>query len=411
VYKLVTALAVVGTLGLGERVSAESITLDIALERAAHRPSVESSRLGIDEARANARGAALPLYNPELSGGAGAQFGSGAVALQAQVGLQQTLERGGKRAARVRLADAEAHGAELANRGELLRARVEAWRAFERALVLRDRLETRRRVEALARALVTALQQSAAAGGATKLRVNLVVADAGRATQERIAADTELAAARARLATAIGATPQEVLEPSGAVADVPALAEPIDALIARALRAHPTVLASDNRVAEATARVADADARGVTDVTIGVDYAYDPDPDGAHAVIGTIAFPLALRNRNQGARAAARVGVKRAELERTYARAEVERAVRLAAESFERARTAVAAFDREVTERLGDNLAAAQDAFAKGGLDFVELTMTQRELIASRIAYLDARLALIDAWADLALVAGMEVQP
>ena len=78
--------------------------------------------------------------------------------------------------------------------------------------------------------------------------------------------------------------------------------------------------------------------------------------------------------------------MKRAELERTYARMELERAVRLAAENFERARSAVAAFDREVSERLNDNLAAALDAFSKGGLDFVELTTTQRELIASRVA-------------------------
>jgi cobalt-zinc-cadmium efflux system outer membrane protein len=157
--------------------------------------------------------------------------------------------------------------------------------------------------------------------------------------------------------------------------------------------------------------VADADARGAVDVTLGVAYAYAPDPDGAHAVLGTFAVPLPVRNRNQGERAAARIGVKRAELELAYERVQVERGVRLAIENYQRARDAVAGFDRSVTERLDENLAVAQDAFANGGLDFVELTTTQRDLIASRIAFLDARLALVDAWAELALATAIEVKP
>lgn len=136
-----------------------------------------------------------------------------------------------------------------------------------------------------------------------------------------------------------------------------------------------------------------------------------PDPDGAHAVVGTVSVPLPIGNRNQGERAAARIGVKRAEVERAYERVELERAVLLAVENYRRASAAVAGFDRGVTERLNENLAAAQDGFAKGGLDFVELTTTQRDLIASRVAFLDARLALVDAWAELVLAAAIEVNP
>jgi cobalt-zinc-cadmium efflux system outer membrane protein len=408
VHTLIAAVAVVGTLGLIDGVAADPISLEVALERAGRRASVESSRMEVDEARAYARGAAMPLYNPELSAAAGPQFGPD-VSLQAQIGLQQPIERGGKRAARTKVADLAAHGAELASRGEVLRARVETWRAFERSLVLRERLETQRQVEALAQSLVTAMQKSAAAGGTTKLRVNLVVADAGRATQERIAAENALATARAALATAIGAAPRDVVEPAGEVVVPPSGA--VDALVERALREHPSALALESEVAGARARVADADARGVVDVTLGVSYAYAPDPDGANVVLAMFSVPLGVRNRNQGARDAARIAVKRAELERGHMRTEIERGVRLAAENLERARAAVGAFDREVSETLTDNLAAAQDAFAKGGMDLVELTTTQRELVASRVAFLDAKLALIETWADLALAAGLEVMP
>jgi cobalt-zinc-cadmium efflux system outer membrane protein len=272
-----------------------------------------------------------------------------------------------------------------------------------------DRLETQRQVEALARSLATAMQKSAAAGGSTKLRVNLVVADAGRATQERFAAESALASARATLATAIGAGPREVVEPTGQV--VVASGADVDALVENALRSHPTALAADSESATARARIDDADARGIVDVTLGVSYAYAPDPDGANVVLGTLNIPLGVRNRNEGAREAARIAARRAEVERLHARTEIERSVRLAAENVERARAAVGAFDREVSDTLNQNLGAAQDAFANGGMDFVELTTTQRELIASRMSFLDAELALIDAWADLALAAGLEVTP
>ena len=410
-HQLATALAVVGTLGLVTPAGADTVTIDQALDRAAHRPTVELSRLDVDVARANARGAALPLYNPDVSASAGPQFGAGNLAVQIQVGVAQTVELGGKRHARVQLADSQAHGSEIASRGEQLRARVDAWRAYERALVMRDRLETHKQVETLALALVAAMQKTAAAGGTTKLRVNLVIADAGRATQERVAAEADYATARAQLATAIGAGAGEAVEPAGTVADLPAMSGRVDDLVARALRDNPDVLASDNQVAIAQAAIGDADARGTPDVTLGVAYAYAPDPEGANAVLGTVSIPLAIRNRNQGARAATRIGAKRAELERSYLRTEVERAVRLAADNYEHARAAVAGFDREVTGKLNENLAAAQDAFSKGGLDFVELTTTQRELIASRVAFLDAQLAAIDAWAQLALATGMEVRP
>ncbi len=408
--KTTTALAVVGAmLGLATVTRAEPITIDQALERAAYRPSVAVSALDIEAARANARGAALPLYNPELSGGGGPQLGSGA-SFQLQIGISQTIERGGKRSARVEVADAQTRGSEIAQRGELLRARVETWRAFERALVLRDRLRTRQEVEKLATTLAAAMQQSAQVGGTTKLRVNVVVAEAGRANQERVAAEAEYAAARAALATAIGAGPSEQPEPAGAMADLPVLTANADELVARALREHPAVATSDNLVAVAKARIDDADARGTPDVTLGLGYAYAPDPAGSHAIVGTVSIPLAIRNRNEGERGSARIGAKRADVERAYERVEVERAVRLAIENYQRARAAVAGFDNAVTERLDENLAAAQDAFAKGGLDFVELTTTQRDLIASRISLLDARLALVNAWADLALATTLEVK-
>jgi cobalt-zinc-cadmium efflux system outer membrane protein len=411
VHNMTTALVVVGTLGLATTTRAEPITIQQALERASHRASVVLADFSIDAAKAHTRGARLPLYNPELRGSVGPQFGSGTPSLLFELGVSQAIERGGKRAARISLADALTKGTEIDKRAESIRVRVEAWRAFERSLVMADRLATQREVETLALALAGAMQKSVLAGGTTKLRVNVVVAEAGRATQLRIAAESDYAAARAALATSVGGGAVEQLDPAGGGSELPDVSARVDELVARALREHPEISAAENGLAVANARVVEADARGTVDVTIGLGYAYAADPNGANAVVASIAIPLAVRNRNEGEREAARVGTKRAAVERTYERIEIERAARLAVENYQRAREAVAGFDREVTNHLGENLAAAQDAFAKGGLDFVELTTTQRDLIASRLAFLDARLAAIDAWAELALATTMEVKP
>jgi cobalt-zinc-cadmium efflux system outer membrane protein len=407
-----TALAVVGALCLvSTSALADQITIDQALARASQRPSVRLAALDVDIARANARGAALPLANPELTIVGGPQLGGNSLAFEVQIGLAQTFERGGKRSARTRVADADAHTTDMVRGRELLAARVEVWRAFEQALVARDRVATRREVEQLATALATAMQQTARAGGTTTLRVNVLVADAGRARQERLAAESELATALAHLSTAIGARPGEILDPAGALDDLRATPPSVEDVVAITLRAHPEVAIGDAELAAARARIDSADARGAVDVTLGLGYAYAPDPDGAHAILGTIAIPLAVRNRNQGERAVARIGVHRAEVERQYERDELERRVRLAYENYRRAREAVAGFDSTVTDRLNENLKAAQEAFTKGGLDFVELTTTQRELIAGRVAFLAARATAIDAWAELAQASGSEVRP
>jgi len=161
----------------------------------------------------------------------------------------------------------------------------------------------------------------------------------------------------------------------------------------------------------ARARIDVADSLGVSDITLGVGYAYSPSPDGANAIVASLSVPLAVRNRNEGERAAVRIRARHADDEQLRARVDVERQVRLAFDNYRRAREAVAAFDRGVGDQLSENLSSAQEAFAKGGMDFVELTVTQRDLVDARLAHLEATATAIDAWAELALATTIEVAP
>ena len=437
-WKIACAV-VVGTLGPSARAQGvDTISLEAALARAAQRPSVALRGLDVEAARA--AGASVARYNPEVRLGAGPQFGGDAAHPRVAVGVSQTIESGGKRDARRGVADAQTAAARVEREVEARRARVEAWRAFAHAQLARDRLAARREVEQLATSLAAAVSRAAQAGGAPALRVHLVVAEAGKSAQQRGAAETDYAFARAQLATAIGAAADEDLAPAG---DPPGLASlpaapaaaghgsvPAAAAGQSSMPGGPaaagqssmpaapaaagealTVRLARSQAALERARIADADARGVSDLTIGVEYEYAPDPDGAHAIVGTLAFPLAIRDRNQAERAASRIVARRAELAVSLASVEASRAARLALASYQRARGVVAGLDREVSGPLQASLSAAQDAFTHGGLELVELIAIQRGLIDARLAYLDARLALVDAWAELSLVAGLEVAP
>lgn len=186
----------------------EALTLDAALARAVQRPQLALSQQDIDAASDNVRFAGTPLYNPIITVEAGPQFGEIPLSpLLNLAGLDQTIERGGKRDARQRAAQG-ARQLAVAMRGDAMRrARLAAWRAFELALVSKQRIAVLLQVEQLATTVLDATRRAQAAGGATTLRLNALLAEHGRAVQQRAAANLDYQRALADLATEIGPRP------------------------------------------------------------------------------------------------------------------------------------------------------------------------------------------------------------
>ena len=386
---------------------ADSITFDQAVARAARRPSVAIAGTEVDAARGEADGARRPIYSPEVGVAAGPRFGGGKTLLEVQVSLAQTIELGGKGGARRAAAAARVTAAEA----ELARARhdasVEVWRTFQRALVARTRVEGTRETEALAAQLVTASSDRQALGAGTQLQINLANMEVARARHERVDAENAYETALAELATSIGAGPDERLEPSGELPVLPEATTDEAAMVARALAERPDLAAARAEVVVARADVRLADALGRPDLTASLSYGYEQDLDtNFHAVLGGLSIALPVRNRNQGARAAARARSHRAELEQGRRVTEAEREMRTAVRTYVRARDAVLGFDREVNARLHDNLELARQSFEAGKLDYFEFTVVRRELVSNQLAYLDAVNEAIEAWTAIQRAAG-----
>jgi cobalt-zinc-cadmium efflux system outer membrane protein len=404
----------VGTLVLGVslgRASAEPISLDEALRRATARPTVEVATAERDAARGNLTDAALPRYNPSLDASAGPRWSSGQLLTGISVGVGQTFELGGKRQARKDAAAARLRAADVGIGASKLIARAEAWRAYELAIIARLRVDATKEAEAAASEVVSATQQSQALGEETQLRLNLTAADFGKAKHDRIDAERDYAEALSDLADAIGAGPNELVEPS---VNIPVLPKAPDeaTLVARAIASKPELAQAKAEAEAARADVQNADAARVPDVTLSATYGYEPDVDvKTQSLLFGASIALPFRNRNQGERAATRARARGADIEARWLRTQVEREARLTAQSYARALAALQAFDVDVTEKLHENLQLANDSFRAGKIDFYAFSQARRELLANRLGYLDAAAEAIDAWAVLATATATEVKP
>jgi cobalt-zinc-cadmium efflux system outer membrane protein len=410
--KALARVAVGASLLIGGLATAAPITLDQAIQRADSRPLVGMANVSAEAARHDAEQASLSTYSPQLSASAGPRFVAGDRTFAFDIGLGHTFELGGKRSARRAVADAKIEAADAEIGAARLLARIEAWRAFQVALVMRERVAMAKEAEQVAIQVETATTERQKVGFGTQLEINLTTAEVGRARHDRLDAERKYDTAIAELASAIGGNATETFEPEGQLVPPPAIAVDINALVGRATKERPEarVARASSNVARAEIRSADAEA--VPDLSIGVTYEYERDPEAtAQTVLGTVGIGLPFFNRNQGARKAARSTARRAEIELAWTTTEIEREVRVAISSYQRTREAVLGFDKEVNERLHENLELARASYTSGKIDYFQFNVVRRELLASRNAYLDAFEETVEAWSAVQQALGGEVKP
>jgi cobalt-zinc-cadmium efflux system outer membrane protein len=188
--------------------AADPITLQQALDRADQRPTVAMAIASSEAARHHAEQAGLATYNPELSVAAGPRFVDGDRNLAVQLGLAQTFELGGKRQARRAVAEARIEAAAAEQTTARTQARLETWRAFQLALIARERVVSAHEAEQVAVQIEAATVERQKVGFGTQLELNLTNAEVGRARHERLDAERKHEEALALLASTVGGPPR-----------------------------------------------------------------------------------------------------------------------------------------------------------------------------------------------------------
>ncbi|MRW92059.1 TolC family protein [Duganella sp. FT80W] len=377
------------------RASAQTLTLEQAVARTLS-TSPELRAAAIDVAIADgAREQAGLRPNPELSL---LREGMSSANRTDTIQLSQPLELGGKRSARIQLAEQDQALAE-ADLGVVratLRAEVSA--AFLQALTAQEHVALARQSLQLASKATHAASRRVAAGKISPLeQTRSSVAEAG-AQLELSQAEADAAQARRRLAAFWGSSAplDDALQaPDSEPAALPPLAQ-----LQASLDTSPQLRRARQQITREEAQLNLTKAERHPDLTLTVGSKKDQQSTLTQTVVG-ISVPLPLFNRNQGNMLSALRRVDKARTEAELARLHTTQAL---ADAYQRVTLA----DQQIAVMRADILPAAQSAFDAavtgfelGKFGFIDVLDAQRTLFQSRAQYLSALSTRHRALADL----------
>jgi cobalt-zinc-cadmium efflux system outer membrane protein len=379
--------------------SADSaLTLDEALANAgALSPGVEAARFGIVAAQAQ-RDVARLRPNPSIDAMAENVAGTGAYsglrASETTVGLSLPLELGGKRSARVEVANAQIARASLEAAIAQADLRQRVSQAFNDASANQGRAVIAREQVGIAAEVLRAARVRVASGRASPLEEQR--ADVARLNAEGTAERSERSAdlARDTLSRLIGSTVTQVDPTWFTHVEAAGPPRPLDAAGTLAIAAAQADLGT------ATAQVRLARSQRIPDVTVSA-AARRLEASNDMAGVFSISVPLPIFNTG-------RAGVDLASAQRRQAEANRRLAMLDAEQMIATARVEAANAATTARNATGPTLAAAQEAariarigYREGKFGQLDLLEAERTLSDTRASAIDALAAYHDAQARL----------
>lgn len=379
-----------------------NLSLTQALEEAAARsPTVLAAEAEVRAAEGRARQAGY-RSNPELSleveNFAGTGELAGVKSLETTLAVNQRLDLGGRRAARVEAARAEV----AAQRLRLAIARADLSHSvreqFARAVAAREKLvhatENVDRARELAR-IAAILVDAGRDPPLRALRARSALAQAGA---EREAAEAEELAARSSLAALFGSG-APVQNVTGATLDL--TPRPVNPELSLEVR-----LADAERLAaEASLRQQRAERRLDPAVGLGVRHVRDTGDVG---LVAGVSLPLQVFDRNRGNIEAAQALLAAAEARRANVLATTTARARNAIANVEAAQRRVAALDKAAVPEAAEALRLTQLSYRQGRATLLELLDAQNAFTSAQTALTEARLALALASAELGRISAQQ---
>ena len=371
------------------------LTLPQALEEAAARsPAVVAAEREVAAAEARLRQAGS-RNNPELSvevenfAGTGALKGLQSTEITAAV--NQRLDLGGRRTARVEVARAEVRVQQL----RLAIARADLARSvreqFARAISAHERLEQAEDNVTWARELARVTGVLVEAGRDPPLRALRARSALAQASAAFEAAKAEELAARSSLAALFGVS-----------APVEQVTGPVLDLVPRPITAETSLevqLADAERLA-AGAGVRQQVTERRLDPAVGVGVRHVRETGDVGLVAG-VSMPLQLFDRNQGGIAAARALEAAAEARRLGILATTTAQARNAIANVEAAQRRVSALDKNAVPEAAEALRLTQRSYEEGRASLLELLDARNAYTAAQASLTEARQALALATAEL----------
>jgi len=363
--------------------------LALALGRS---PELASFAWGVREAEAEQLQASLPP-NPELEtefenfGGSG-EFRS-TRSLETTIALSQLIELGGKRAKRMKLAQADSRLAGWKYETKRLGVLTGVTRRFISALAIQKKLELADEDLKLASAGLDAVSKEMDAGKASlvaKSKASVEVAT-GKIRAARIR--RSLTSAKCELAATWGGTRPQFTRLLGDLGDITAI-PPAEKLTAH-LAQNPELASWAAELQKRQAALDLARAGAIPDVTAGVGYRHTRETDdNDHAIVAGVSIPLPVFDRNQGEIRKARYSLLRAKAQRRAAEVKLHTEFEKAYQTLASAHSEAVALRDEVLPAARSSHEASVKSFEQGKAGYMDVLDAQRTLVEVREQYLEA---------------------
>jgi cobalt-zinc-cadmium efflux system outer membrane protein len=379
-----------------------SIDLPTAIRLALDQPAVRAAAHEVlaSEATVDQAGS---LPNPELAYlREGQQAGTRTTTVQ----INQPIELGGKRQARVALAQGAVGLAKSEQMVLRQQVRSDVIASYYEVLVAQQRQELARALSELARKSVDVASKRVAAGKISPIDETKARLAAVDAATELNQATAQLAVAKTKLGALIGRAADSVIL-VGPPDQLPQV-RPLDTLLAQA-RDATSVQRARSQLAAQEAQTSVERAARVPDLTLSVGSQRDDQVGRRQAVVG-ISVPLPLFNRNEGNLRAALRRTDKAREELAAARVSASSELATAYTRYEVARNEVALLRQDVIPNARSAYELTLKGFEYGKFPFLEVLDAQRTWFQAQSRQWNSMLEAYRAYADIERIAGTAEQ-
>ena len=380
-----------------------ALTLDQTLRLARQRaPAVLSARGRIDEARGRLVGASILLRaNPLIEGGAGYRWAGADSTSEARASVSQAFELGGKRGARIDAAEAGISRAVSTAEDATRRLLRDVALGFMRAIYADETLRLATATDTVAADVLRISERRHQAGDIPRLDVNLARVALARARAEIRAADGAKNAALGELRVLLGMSVDEPLAVRGDLRDrrrfdlQELIARGSDSPFLKALVAEVREAQSDQRLGA---------AQRWPDLGIGANYERH---ERANIAVGIVSLTLPIFDNGQGVRAEATARERRVSGELAAGKRVLAVEIRTAFDVFARRVEAVEELEQNALPLLDENEAQIRRAYEGGQIGLPDFLAVRREILGTRVEYLDRLFEAATAGIELAASAGV----
>ncbi|WP_439863286.1 TolC family protein [Pseudomonas antarctica] len=395
-----TLLGAMAVWAIASVAQAQTLTLDSALQTAfANNPDLAAAQWEIEIA-GGARQQAGLIPNPVASWDAeDTRRNSRTTSIK----LSQTLELGGKRGARIDVAERAQDAAALTLEQRRNGLRADVIDGYHGALRAQERLELAQRSLALAERGLVVAKGRVTAGKSSPVEATRAQVQLSQIRLELNRAQIGLTDAYRRLAASTGSATldfQTVATQSPTTLPLPPTAQ----LLAR-LEQTPELRLAELKILQSEAGVGLEKAQRIPDLDVSVGSQYDAGVRERVNLVG-VSMPIPLFNRNQGNVLAASRRADQSRDLRNATELRLRTEIRQAMDLWQTANTEVLAFNQHILPAAQRAVDSATRGFELGKFNFIDVLDAQRTLIAARTQYLASTAQATDAWVRIERIYG-----